>query len=196
MGKKTVIILIFFLGIIVTGLALYINNPVYTTDPVVQVSDKLSFGKGEVIEYRAHYGFLNAAVGKMRVSDTIYNIDGKNCLKIEVIGESVGMFNLMLNIEDVWGTYLDTSTVLPQRFWRKIKEGNYRKYEIVDFDQQEHKAEVITYDYKRNRWKEKKVFDIPRTCQDLVSGYYFLRTIDLRNLEKGDIITLDGFFDN
>lgn len=190
MGKKAGFIFLIVAGIMVTGMSIY-NNKVITT-----FNGKVPFNKGEVIEYRAHYGFLNAAIAKMVISENVFQINGKNCYKIDVYGKSVGMFDLMLSIDDNWGTYLDTSEMLPQRFWRVLKEGRYRKHEIVDFYQKEQKAEVITYNFKQDKWNEKKNFDIPLKSQDMVSGYYYLRTLDMSKLNKGDVIVIDGFFDN
>lgn len=168
----------------------------YINQFAVKKTSSATFGRGEIIEYRAHYGFINAAVGKMIISDSVYQFNGKKCFKIDVFGESVGMFDLMLRIRDNWGTYLDTSEMIPQRFWRNIREGKYRKFEIVDFDQKQQEAEVVTYDFKKNTWKDKKQFEIPPRCQDLVSGYYYLRTMNLKSLREGEILRLTGFFDD
>lgn len=51
------------------------------------------------------------------------------------------------------------------------------------------------YDKDNKRLKEKKEFDLPGQVQDLVSGFYFLRTQDLRHLKEGESITIKGFFD-
>lgn len=191
MIRKSAIIAIVILGLSFVSMVYYQN---YATNTLI--NNRLSFGPGEVIKYRAHYGFLNAAIATMHISDTYYKLNDQRCMKIEILGESVGMFNLMLNIEDVWGTYFSPETLLPQRYWRKLKEGKYRKHEIVDFDQEEHKARVITYNFKSEEWREPKMFDIPVSCQDMVSGYYFLRTLDMEKLSKGDTIIIDGFFDD
>ncbi|MGK7390961.1 MAG: DUF3108 domain-containing protein [Candidatus Cyclobacteriaceae bacterium M2_1C_046] len=191
MGKKAGAIFIFISGFILMGMIINTQR-LYPANN----NNKLAFGTGEVIEYRVHYGFINAATAQMIISDDIYNINGSNCLKIDIFGQSVGMFKLMLQIDDNWGTYFDTSRLVPQRFYRILKEGSYRKHEIVDFNQDEHKATVVTYDYKKDKWKDKKTFDIPQASQDMVSGYYYLRTLDLDKLQKGNIITIDGFFDD
>lgn len=185
--KHQYLILLFVVSIIISGFLFYSPAP---------LRHEYSFGRGEVIEYKAHYGFLNAATGKMVISDSVYKVNGRPCFKIDVFGESIGMFDLMLRIRDNWGTYLDTSRVVPQRFWRNIREGKYKKFEIVDFDQDQKQATVIKYDFKRNKWKDKNQYEIPPSCQDLVSGYYFLRTLDFKTLKKGEIITIEGFFDD
>ena len=187
---KRYIYLIFILLIIatITGFILF--------SPPTVINNNLTLGRGEVIEYRAHYGFLNAAVGRMIIDDSVFQVNGRPCYKIDIFGESVGMFDFMLRIRDNWGTYLDTEHVLPQRFWRKIREGKYRKFEIVDFNQDEDYATVVKYDYKKKKWRDKTYFKTPSECQDLVSGYYFLRTLDFNQLQDGDTITIDGFFDD
>jgi len=158
--------------------------------------DNSSFEPGEEIKYKVHYGFINAAEGKMVISDQLYTINGRPCYKIDVFGRSVGMFDLFLRIRDNWGTYLDTSAIVSQKFYRIIEEGKYRKHEIVDFDQNENVASVRTYNKKKQQWRPIEKFDTPSNVQDMVSGYYFLRTFDFRGLKEGEIINIDAFFDD
>ncbi len=155
-----------------------------------------SFEPGEIIKYKVHYGFVNAAEGKMIISDKIFDINGRPCYKIDVFGRSVGMFDLFLRIRDNWGTYLDTAAIVTQKFYRIIEEGKYRKHEIVDFDQTENIAKVRTYNKKKKLWRPMEKFDTPTNVQDMVSGYYFLRTFDFSKLKEGEIITIDAFFDD
>jgi len=155
-----------------------------------------SFRKGEYIKYKAHYGFVNAAEGEMIVSDKTYRINGRKCYKIDVYGRSIGMFDLFLRIRDNWGTYLDTSAIFSHKFYRKIEEGKYRKHEVVDFDQEKNEASVLTYDRHKEIWKPAEKFEVPSNVQDLVSGYYYLRTLDFASMQVGDTINIDAFFDD
>ena len=84
-----------------------------------------SFQKGEVLTYKVHYGFINAATAQMTISPDLYDLHGRKCYKIEVKGRSVGMFDLFLRIRDTWGTYLDTASIITHKFYRKIEEGKY-----------------------------------------------------------------------
>ncbi|MDX1628774.1 MAG: DUF3108 domain-containing protein, partial [Fulvivirga sp.] len=151
---------------------------------------------GEIIEYKVHYGFINAAEGKMMISEDLHEINGRPCYKIDVFGRSIGMFDLFLRIRDNWGTYLDTASIFSHRFYRKIEEGKYRKHEIVDFDQASHEAKVRTFDNKKQAWRPVERFDVPANVQDMVSGYYYLRTFDFNKIKIGDIIKIDAFFDD
>lgn len=155
-----------------------------------------SFRQGEVIKYKAHYGFVNAAEGEMVISDKLHEVNGRKCYKIDVYGKSIGMFDLFLRIRDNWGTYLDTASIYSQKFYRKIEEGKYRKHEIVNFDQSDKVAEVKTYDNKKQEWRPTERFEVPSNVQDIVSGYYYLRTLDFDTLKIGDVMKIDAFFDD
>ena len=154
------------------------------------------FEPGEVIEYTAHYGFVHAAKGKMVISKDIYTLNNRPCYKIDVFGESIGMFDMFLRIRDNWGTYLDTASIVSHKFYRVIEEGKYRKNEVVTFNHEKQQAKVKTYDHKKEKWKSAEYFDTKKNIQDLVSGYYYLRVLDFNKYKEGDIITIDAFFDD
>ncbi len=116
-------------------------------EEVVEPGHRITFGLGETIEYKVHYGFVNAANARMVISDKVHYMNGKPCYKMDVFGESIGMFDLFLRIRDNWGTYFDTSQVVPKRFYRHIEEGKYRKNEIVDFNHRLGQAKVREYSF-------------------------------------------------
>ncbi|MEM9859626.1 MAG: DUF3108 domain-containing protein [Bacteroidota bacterium] len=159
-------------------------------------TENTTFYKGEVLSYRVHYGFINAATATMTIEDDLHRVNGYDCYKIEVFGRSVGMFDLFLRIRDTWGTYLDSSAMITRKFYRKIEEGKYRNHEIVEFDQENKVARVRTFDKRKKLWKPVEVFDTPAYVQDLVSGYYYLRTFDFSSIKEGEVFKIDAFFDD
>jgi hypothetical protein len=163
--------------------------------PLREVNNE-SFSEGERLEFKVHVGPINAAYSTMAISDTVYQINGRPCYKISIEGNTTGFFDMFVRVRDVWGTYLDTQAILPQRFYRNIQENKYRKYEIVDFDHKNKKAIVTKLDKETKRPTETKLFDISENSQDLVSGYYFLRTLEYKNKKEGEIISIPAFFDN
>jgi len=130
---------------------------------------------GEKIYYRVHYGLINAAEAKIEIDPEIHFQNARPCYKVDVIGKTVGLFDMVLRVRDVWGSYIDTSAIIPQRSYRYLEEGRYRKYEIVDFDHFGEEVEVVNLDKKTRKPKKKEKFDIPKYCQDIVSGYYYFR---------------------
>lgn len=165
-----------------------------SNDPLRFVPNQ-SFDAGEVIKFRAHYGFLTGGEGVMSISDNIYSVNGRPCYKIDLFGETTGLVDYMFSVKDNWRSYVDTTALLPQKFYMFIKEGNFRKNQGVIFDHTEQRAVVEVMDKHTRELKRKEEYDIPVFAQDIISGYYFLRTLDYSSLEVGDIIKVDGFFD-
>ena len=178
-------------NILIIPLILFFGAP----DSSVKSDRKLTFGAGEEITYRVHYGFINAAEARMVIDESIHYVNGQPCLKIDIFAESIGMFDLFTRIKDNWGTYLDTAHIRPARFYRVLEEGKYRKNEIVTFNHENNTATTREYSFKQKSWKPVQKHDVPPDVQDLVSGYYYLRTVDFTNRKAGDIITLNAFFD-
>ncbi|WP_162343166.1 DUF3108 domain-containing protein [Cyclobacterium salsum] len=162
-------------------------------DPVPARKNQ-AFGKGETLTFNVSYFFINAAEAKMVISDDIHRVNGKPAYKIDVYGKTLNIFKLFY-VKDNWGTYIDTARIVPYRSYRHIEEGNYRKHEVIDFDQDDGKAEVKLYDRENENLVKTQKFDVPYQVQDIVSGYYLLRTMDFQGLRKGDEISIKGFFD-
>ncbi|MFD2202554.1 DUF3108 domain-containing protein [Shivajiella indica] len=153
-----------------------------------------SFHTGEELTFKVSYGFLDAAEAKMIIAPQVMFIDNKPTYKIDVYGETLGIFKLFY-VKDNWGSYLDTTKIIPYQSYRHIEEGKYRKHEQVLFDHEKNKAHVMLYDRENKHLVDTKEYKIPSNVQDIVSGFYFLRTMDLKKLKKGDSVTLTGFFD-
>jgi len=151
---------------------------------------------GEKMTYRVHYGMVNAAEAIMQIDKDIYWHNQRPCFKIDVFGNTTGFFDMMMRVRDNWGSYVDTAALVPQRFYRYIEEGRYRKKEIVDFHHREDVAEVHRLDKHTGKLKGKAHFDIPNNVQDIVSGYYFLRTFDFDTIRTNEMFEVVGFFDD
>ncbi|MDN3688285.1 DUF3108 domain-containing protein [Cyclobacterium jeungdonense] len=174
-------------------LTLLLLVKIQAPDPV-PVRKNQAFGKGETLTFNVSYFFINAAEAKMVISDEIHRVNGKPAYKIDVYGKTLNIFKLFY-VKDNWGTYIDTARIVPYRSYRHIEEGNYRKHEVIDFDQDDGTAEVKLYDRENEELVKTEIFDVPYQVQDIVSGYYLLRTMDFQGLKKGDEIRIKGFFD-
>ncbi|WP_338872328.1 DUF3108 domain-containing protein [Spirosoma sp. SC4-14] len=148
-----------------------------------------SFGPGEHLEYRVHYAFINAAEAVVDVSPTLYKVNDRPCYRVNVDGRTVGAFDLVTRIRDTWRSYIDTSAILPQKFYTNLQENNYRKEENITFN---HEANTV----KAEERTEKDVFKVPDNVHDLISGYYFLRTIDFSKISSGQVIEVPAFYDD
>lgn len=148
-----------------------------------------SFGPGEHIEYRVHYGFLNAAEATVDVSPTLYKVNDRPCYRVNVDGRTVGAFDMVTRVRDTWRSYIDTAAILPQRFYSNLRENDYRKEENITFN---HETNTV----KAEERTERDVFNVPDNVHDLISGYYFLRTIDFNKINTGQVIEVPAFYDD
>ncbi len=147
-----------------------------------------SFVAGENFEYKVNYGLFSAAEASVSVSPQVTNINGRPCYKISVHGKTLGAFDWLANIKDNWQTWIDTSAIVPQKFYRNIQENKYRKEEVVVYDHSKNSALV-------NDENGAKTYNTLNNAQDAISGYYFLRTIDYSKYNPGDVIQIPTFFD-
>lgn len=147
-----------------------------------------SFGLGEKVEYRVHYGFINAAEAKVEVAKGISIVNNQPCFKINVTGRTLGAFDLISRVRDNWRSYVDTTAILPRMFYRNIQENKYRKEETVVFNHDKDQA-VSTIK------EEVKTYNVPNNIHDIISGYFYLRTINFARLQEGEVIEIPTFFD-
>jgi len=152
-----------------------------------------SFSGGEVLKYKIHYGPITAGEATIDVSPKLHRINGRMTYKATVTGKTSGSFDLITKVRDTWQTYMDTAALVPHRFYRNIQEGSYRKNETIDFDHYNNTAVVSVK--RKSDPRKTTTHTIQENAQDLVSGFYYLRTIDYTNMKEGDKFIIPGFFD-
>jgi len=102
------------------------------------------------------------------------------------VGQSTGAFSSFYKVNDRYETYFDRSGVFPYTFIRRVDEGGYKFSQDYIFLQR--RGQVTT--------QEKKTFDVPAHVQDMLSAFYFARTIDFGKAKPGEVFTIETFLDN
>jgi Protein of unknown function (DUF3108) len=154
------------------------------------------FGLGEELTYKATFLGITAGTAVTRVDKLYHQVLSNTCYKIDVFGETSSWLSIGYKVKDLWGTYMDTTSLATRASYRKIRENNYRKTEWVTFDQEANKASVQVVDKKTEKYGEPKIFDIPPNATDLVGGFMHLRFFEFDKLKKGDTLSLGGFFED
>ena len=155
-----------------------------------------SFLRGETLEFKMTVGFFTVGRGMANIAPERFRINGRDCYKVDVFGKTVGLVNWVKDIDDQWGAYIDTSALVPHRFYRKIREGSYRKDEVTYFNHEQKKISVKVSDKKTGKFKEPVIYDAPAQVRDMIGGFLYLRTMDLSNLKVKDTIMVTGFFED
>jgi Protein of unknown function (DUF3108) len=160
------------------------------------VKKPTSFGKGEQLEYRVTFGFFTVGKAITRIDSKVFNINSQPCYKIDAIGETSDWISWVTDVNDNWGAYIDTTTLSTQVSYRKIREGRYKKDELSNFDHDAHKVQVKVMNQETGVYENQNQYDIPQNAKDLVGGFMLLRQIDFTKLQKGDTVTISGFFED
>jgi hypothetical protein len=182
----------FFVSILFLLLCSFINDQKEAYPPVKNES----FSRGEVIHYKMNYGFLSIGKGTAQVHPHYFRLNNRDCFKVDILGKTVGMVDWVADLDDQWGAYVDTASLIPHQFYRRIREGRYRKDEWTNFDQVNNRIEVKTLDKKTGKLKEPKYYDAPAQVREMISGYLYLRNTNFSKIKVNDTIDVPGFFED
>lgn len=152
-----------------------------------------SFHLGEKLEFKMTYGIFTVGRGITNIDHQKYTVNGRDCYKVQVSGETVGFVNWVKDIDNEYGAYIDTAALVPHRFYRNLREGSYRKNEITWFDHEAKKVSVKVADKETGVFGEPKVYDAPAQVRDLIGGFLYLRAMDLSRVKVNDTISVTAF---
>lgn len=144
-----------------------------------------AFKAGEKLHYKFAYGFINAGVATLEVKKVEQKIQNRDLLHVVGVGESVSAFDWFFKVRDRYETYLDEKGIFPWLFVRRIHEGGYEKSQDYKFFQ--------SHGYVVNEDEER--YEVPESVQDMLSAFYYARTIDFSNAKKGDVFVIQSFVD-
>lgn len=183
---------------LLSAIILFVSLTAFTVErnDVYPLLRNESFQKGEVLEFKMTYGIFTVGRGTAQIHPTYYKLNNRNCFKVDIHAKTVGMIDWVTDVNDQWGAYIDTAAIVPHMFYRRIREGNYKKDEQTYFDHHKRKIQVITADKKTGKWQEPKMYEAPAQVRDMIAGFLYLRTLDFSNLQKGDTVLITGFFED
>lgn len=166
--------------ILVASLFSSSNGPKY---PSV---DNQAFQIGERLRYRISYGFIDAGEAILETKET--EIKGANRKLYHVVGtgKTLGAFNAVYKVNDRYESYIDQQSIMPWFFYRRVDEGGYKIKQDYTFRQHSEKVDN----------GKGKSFKAPMGVQDMISCFYFARTLDFSNIKKGNVFVIPTFMDD
>jgi len=144
-----------------------------------------AFKPGEKLTFRLHYGLLSAGEGTLEVMRDNSSFGGRPCYHVVGTGQSVGAFSWFFKVRDKYESTIDSEALIPWYFVRRVNEGGYIINQNVTFNH-----------YMDSATSEKKTIYIPPNTQDIVSAFYYARTIDFSNAKEGQIFEIQGYIDD
>ena len=147
-----------------------------------RVIENNAFKEGEKLVFDLDYGFVTAGVAVMEIP-RIKKISGRNAYHINFEVNSVPSFDMFYKVRDRYESYLDVDGLFPWRFEQHIREGGYTRDFSAFFDHRKGKAKTSEGEY-----------EIPLYVNDIISAFYYARTLDYSNMKVNDLINLKNFY--
>jgi hypothetical protein len=152
--------------------------------------DNQAFKRGERLEFKVFYdalltGKVTAGIAVLEVSKEIVKMNDRPVYYVKGEGWSKGAFNFFFKVEDKFESYFDEEALIPFKFVRKSREGGYKKDEDVRFF---HLTQIAS--------SNRKLKHIPPNVQDVVSAFYYARTIDYSDARVGDVFPIPFYLDD
>jgi hypothetical protein len=142
-----------------------------------------AFQVGEKLTFDISYGFVTAGEAVMEVP-SMRLINDRRAYEVNVKAKSLPSFDWMFKVRDRYTTYIDEQGIFPWRFDQIVREGKYSRDFAAFFDPIAKTAKTT----------DGNTHKTPQYVHDIVSAFYYVRTLDLSKLKKGDVIKLENFY--
>jgi len=134
-----------------------------------RLPSRVRFHPGEQLEFSVQYGLVTAGRATMSIDAAIRQREGRPTYHLVTSARSSKVFAKVFDVNDRVESYLDTLELHSVRFEKHLREGRYVHDLWVVFDQEKHTASI---DGKRR-------CDVLEHVQDVLSSFYYIRTLEL-----------------
>jgi hypothetical protein len=144
----------------------------------------LAYQANEELNYRVHYGALNAAVVQMSVSKPLV-IQDREAYNLKIEGQTISSFSWMFKVRDKFESWVDAKSHTPLRYAKTVREDAY-------FHQ-----DVAVYNHKEKWLKNKEgKINITDHTMDVAAAIYYMRTFEYKDKVVGFKFPMDIYIDN
>jgi hypothetical protein len=161
--------------------AVQTHKPILLVDSLRNIS-QAAFTVGEKLVFDVGFSFITAGEAAFQVMKGD-SVKGRECYRIVFTVNSVPSFSWIYKVEDRYETVLDAKGIFPWRFTQHVREGGYKRDFAADFDQMNYVAKTPDGTYS-----------IPPYVHDMVSAFYFVRTMDFSQSRVGEKYILYNFY--
>lgn len=180
-------------------LTLFVTNAVFAQDTLQSAANfrtiqQNAFTTGEKLNFEINYGFITAGNAVMEIAPSYQTMNGREVYDISVRINSSSSFEWVYKVEDLYKCYLDRQGLFPWRFEQHIHEGNFKKDFEAIFDHENGKVKAYTGEKDPKKFEGE--YDIPMYVHDILSAFYFARTMDYNNMSAGQTVQLQNFYDD
>ncbi|MEO1258105.1 MAG: DUF3108 domain-containing protein [Bacteroidota bacterium] len=160
------------------------------TDPCIV--ENTAFQSGEYLTYKIFYNwnFIWLPAGEIHFEV----IDDNDQYHYRVVGKTYDSYSWLYIVEDYFDSWVKKSDLLPRRSIKSIREGKYRLYDDLTFDQSNRRI----YNERGKAIddiRERHNFEVNSCMHDMVSILYYCRNIDFSESKIGEKLPIKIFAD-
>jgi hypothetical protein len=149
-----------------------------------------AFVRGEKFTFRVAFnsaltGSITGGKATLEVKADNKIINNRSTYYVVGEGKTTGFIELFYKIHDRFESYFDQDALISWQFNRRTRENNYSKDDLVTFRQNDRLAVSLT-----------KIVKVPANVQDILSAFYFARTLNISGLKPGGTIEVPFFLDD
>ena len=150
-----------------------------------------AFKTGEKLKFRVYYssslGNLTAGEAELIVDDwkESNSTDNRSIFHITGTGNSKGFFDFFFKVRDRFESQIDQETLLPYMFVRRTREGKY----VYDDDVFFNREKLVAQSRRTTK-------PIPPDVHDVLSAFYYLRTLKLDEFNADSTYSLHFYLDD
>jgi hypothetical protein len=159
-----------------------VHDSEYVVPDTLRSLANAAFKEGEYLRFDVHFGFVTAGEAVMTVTDTVVH-GHRKAYRIDFVIESKPFFDFFYKVRDRYQTVIDSAGLFPWRFEQHIREGNFSRDFVAEFDQVNHRAKTTG-----------GLFPTVPYVHDIMSAFYFSRTVDYTKFRPGQRIHLQNFY--
>lgn len=163
---------------------------------IIFASPNFPFKKGEELNYSAYWSFFKIAKIKTYIDTNITYLKDKICNKAEINAQMSNVVKVFASIDEIFGAYIDTHTLLPVTSYRYLKEGKYTHDEVSYYDFDKKKIILTVLNKNTDRFETKDSFLIHKNIFDLVTGYFQFRNFNFNEKQIGETVMMNLFIEH
>ena len=150
-------------------------------------AQKWEIKTGESLQYKVAFssgmtGSVKGGEATLSVKPSTTKIGNVTVYQASLKGGTTGIIEWFYQVSNNYETFINTQTNAPVMYRQSVRENKYTNADTVYFNQV---GRTATY-------KNKKIA-IPNNTHDFVSMIYYVRTLDMSKLKKGDSFVIPFF---
>jgi len=183
--------------ILITSFFIFLSKPIFS-----QVYKVIP---GEKVEFLVTFGIFNAGEASMITDTNTHLIDNDETIKIDVTGNSIGIFDFFTTVRDKWGVYINSKSLEPKKFYKYLLEGKYKKNEVLNFVENSDSVQIEILDKETKEFVEHKYLHFEDDIKKIIRSYFmnywiaslaYLRSLDYSETLSRELIEIPYFEEN